>query len=89
MARNCAEAPEAKGREMVRSCSCGMRRAESECAPWRGIQGWQVALSWIPSGEWRISRGTDGRLRWWEVPNGECVRVQEDHQCTVHSLKVS
>ena len=28
-------------------------------------------------------------LRWWEVQSGECVRVQEAHQGTVHALKVS
>ena len=28
-------------------------------------------------------------LRWWEVHSGECVRVQQAHQGTVHSLKVS
>lgn len=28
-------------------------------------------------------------LCWWEVQSGECVRVQEAHQGTVHALKVS
>jgi WD40 repeat protein len=28
-------------------------------------------------------------VRWWEVQSGECVRVQEAHQGTVHALKVS
>ena len=28
-------------------------------------------------------------LRWWEVHSGECVRVREAHQGTVHALKVS
>ena len=28
-------------------------------------------------------------LRWWEVQGGQCVRVQEAHQGTVQSLKVS
>ncbi len=36
-----------------------------------------------------ISGGSDGRLRWWDVQGGECVRVQEAHQGTVHSLKGS
>ncbi len=28
-------------------------------------------------------------LRWWEVENGQCVRVREAHQGTVQALKVS
>ncbi len=28
-------------------------------------------------------------LRWWEVHSGACVQVQEAHQGTVQSLKVS
>ncbi len=47
------------------------------------------ALAWSPSGEILISGGSDGRLRWWEIQSGECVRVREAHQGTVHALKVS
>jgi WD40 repeat protein len=47
------------------------------------------ALSWVPSGELLVSGGSDGRLRWWEVQSGECVRVREAHQGTVQALKVS
>jgi len=36
-----------------------------------------------------VSGGSDGRLRWWEVQSGQCVRVQEAHQGTVQALKVS
>ena len=47
------------------------------------------ALAWGPTGAVLVSGGSDGRLRWWEVQSGECVRVQEAHQGTVQSLKVS
>ena len=47
------------------------------------------ALTWAPSGELVVSGGSDGRLRWWEVQSGECMRVQEAHQGMVQSLKVS
>jgi WD40 repeat protein len=36
-----------------------------------------------------VSGGSDGRLRWWQVDSGQCVRVQEAHQGTVQALKVS
>src|SRR5207302_10067483 len=45
--------------------------------------------SWVPGGELLIGGGSDGRLRWWEVQRGECVRVREAHQGTVQALKVS
>jgi WD40 repeat protein len=54
-----------------------------------GHPGVVSAVVWAPSGERLISGGSDGRLRWWEVHSGECVRVQEAHQGTVQSLKVS
>ena len=47
------------------------------------------ALAWGPTGAVLVSGGSDGRLRWWEVQSGQCVRVQEAHQGTVQSLKVS
>jgi WD40 repeat protein/transcriptional regulator with XRE-family HTH domain len=47
------------------------------------------AVAWVPSGQMLVSGGSDGRLRWWEVHSGECVRVQEAHQGTVQALKVS
>jgi WD40 repeat protein len=36
-----------------------------------------------------ISGGSDGQLRWWEVDSGQCVRVREAHQGTIHAIKVS
>ncbi len=36
-----------------------------------------------------VSGGSDGRLRWWEMHSGECMRVREAHQGTVQALKVS
>ena len=54
------------------------------------------ALAWGPTGAVLVSGGSDGRLRWWDVQSGECVRepclgdrYQEAHQGTVQSLKVS
>jgi WD40 repeat protein len=54
-----------------------------------GHPGVVSALSWASSGELVLSGGSDGRLRWWEVQSGQCVRVREAHQGTVQALKVS
>jgi WD40 repeat protein/transcriptional regulator with XRE-family HTH domain len=54
-----------------------------------GHPGVVSALSWAPGGELVLSGGSDGRLRWWEVQSGQCVRVREAHQGTVQALKVS
>ncbi len=54
-----------------------------------GHPGVVSALTWAPSGDLVVSGGSDGMLRWWEVENGQCVRVQEAHQGTVQALKVS
>jgi WD40 repeat protein len=54
-----------------------------------GHPGVVSALSWVPGEDLLISGGSDGRLRWWEVQRGECVRVREAHQGTVQALKVS
>ncbi len=42
-----------------------------------------------PSGNWLVSGGSDGKLRWWDVQSGECVNMREAHQGTIQSLKVS
>src|SRR6266550_2694434 len=67
----------------ARSSSGGSGRAASPCSRWC----WSMVL---------VSGGSDGRLRWWDVQSGECVRepclgdrYQEAHQGTVQSLKVS
>ncbi|MFL5657030.1 MAG: NB-ARC domain-containing protein, partial [Ktedonobacteraceae bacterium] len=39
-----------------------------------GHPGVVSAVTWAPSGQRLISGGSDGRLRWWEVHSGECVR---------------
>ena len=46
-------------------------------------------MTWGPSGESVISGGSDGRLRWWDMQSGECVRVQQAHLGTVQVLKLS
>jgi WD40 repeat protein len=42
-----------------------------------------------PRGNWLVSGGSDGKLRWWDVQSGECVCTREAHQGTIQSLKVS
>jgi len=54
-----------------------------------GHPGVVSALSWVPSGVVLVSGGGDGRLRWWDLQSGVCVRVQEAQQGTVQALKVS
>src|SRR5260221_4837846 len=54
-----------------------------------GHPGVVSALTWAPSGELVLSGGSDGRVCWWEVHSGQCVRVREAHQGTVQALKVS
>jgi WD40 repeat protein len=46
-------------------------------------------VAWSLGGEQLMSGGIDGRLRWWEVHSGECVRVQQAYQATVQALKRS
>src|SRR5438093_1883531 len=46
-------------------------------------------LSWASSVELVVSGGSDGRLRWWDMQSGECMRVREAHQGAVQALKVS
>ena len=45
-----------------------------------GHPGAITALTWAPSGDLVVSGSSDGRLRWWEVQSGKCLRVQEAHQ---------
>jgi WD40 repeat protein len=47
------------------------------------------AVTWEPSGKRLLSGGSDGRLCWWDLHSGACVRMQEAHQGTVQALKVS
>jgi WD40 repeat protein/transcriptional regulator with XRE-family HTH domain len=54
-----------------------------------GHPGVVSALTWVPSGELMVSGGSDGRVRWWKVQSGECVRVREAHPGAVQALKVS
>jgi WD40 repeat protein/transcriptional regulator with XRE-family HTH domain len=54
-----------------------------------GQSGASSTVAWHPRGELLISGGSDGRLRWWGVDSGQCVRVREAHQGTIHTIKVS
>jgi WD40 repeat protein len=47
------------------------------------------ALAWNPGGAGLLSGGSDGKLRWWDVHSGQCIRVREAHQGIVQALKVS
>jgi WD40 repeat protein len=42
-----------------------------------------------PCGDLLVSGSNDGWIRWWDVQSGECVSMQEAHQGTIRSLKVS
>ena len=52
-------------------------------------QGRVLAVMWSPRGELLVSGGSDGRLCWWDVQSGECVRMREAHQGAVQSLRIS
>ena len=47
------------------------------------------ALAWSPAGAGLISGGSDGLLCWWDLRQGERVRVHKAHEGTVQALKVS
>jgi WD40 repeat protein len=82
-----------------RLASVGSARGGGELFVWdadsgkvhafEGHPGVVSALSWVPSGEVLISGGGDGRLRWWDLQSGKCVRVREAHPGTVQALKMS
>ena len=36
-----------------------------------------------------MSGGSDGKVRWWEVRSGACVRFREARRGSVHPLKVN
>ena len=85
----------------MRLASAGGGRGSGEIFVWEAHSGERVqalaehpgaasAVAWSPNGEILMSGGGDGKLRWWEVDSGHCVRVQEAHQGrVVHALKVS
>ncbi len=54
-----------------------------------GYPGAISALTWTVCGERLISGGSDGTVRWWNVPREECMRIQKAHQGTVQALGIS
>jgi WD40 repeat protein len=54
-----------------------------------GHPGVVSAVTWVPSGQLLVSGDSDGRLRWWEVHSGACVREREAHHGAIQALKVS
>jgi WD40 repeat protein/transcriptional regulator with XRE-family HTH domain len=50
---------------------------------------WSRSHGACPRGDQLISGDSDGKLRWWDVKTGECMRMREAHQGTVRSLRVS
>ena len=55
----------------------------------QGLTGGGLCGGLGSGGEMLVSGGSDGRLRWWDLQSGECVRVREAHQGTVQALKIS
>jgi WD40 repeat protein/transcriptional regulator with XRE-family HTH domain len=60
------------------------------------LTGAVYAVAWHPVGKQLITGGSDGRLCWWDLHSGECVResclgdrYREAHQGIVQALKVS
>src|SRR2546421_1386683 len=45
------------------------------------------AAVWSPDGSRLVSGSSDGRLCWWEVHSGECIRVRQAHTGTIRSLR--
>src|SRR5260370_896492 len=54
-----------------------------------GLASGLYAVAWDAIGDRLLSGGSDGRVRWWELPSGACLLVREAHQGTVQALKVS
>ena len=46
-------------------------------------------VAWGTSEDVVITGGRSGRVRWWDVQRGACVRINEAHQGTVQSLRRS
>jgi WD40 repeat protein len=46
-------------------------------------------VAWSPDGEYLISAGSDGALRWWNPQNGQCILSQQGHEGPVQSLRAS
>ncbi|MBC8074664.1 MAG: AAA family ATPase, partial [Chloroflexales bacterium] len=46
-------------------------------------------LAWSQAGDLLVSGGSDGVLRWWELPNGRCVLVRQGHQGMIQALAAS
>jgi WD40 repeat protein len=55
----------------------------------QGLASVLYAVVWHPVGDLLISGGSDGRLCWWDLQSGACLRVREAHEGTVQALKVS
>ena len=55
----------------------------------QGLTGAVYAVAWHPVEKLLLSGGSDGRLCWWNLPSGACVRMREAHQGIVQALKVS
>ena len=71
----------------------GVVYALTWCYCWIDVrgQGQEAGASPIPAPRrgLLVSGGNDGWIRWWDVQSGECVSMQEAHQGTIRSLKVS
>ena len=61
----------------------------SVCRPLRCRCDLVSAVAWDQSGDILVSGDSDGRLCWWEVHSGECLRVLKAHEGTIWVLKRS
>jgi WD40 repeat protein len=80
--------PVVVGAEAMGRYSCGMhtgRRLHTIAS----APGSVLALDWSPCGNLLVGGDSDGRLRWWDVQSGDCVRMREAHQGAIQSLRIS
>lgn len=80
--------------------SAGRSKGSGEIILWN-TQSWQpirtftgdisiiYPVAWCVNGDLLLSGDSDGMLRWWDVHNGECIRVREAHTGTIRSLRRS
>ena len=52
-----------------------------------GDPGTIQALAWGADNAVLVSGGDDGKLRWWDVAQGTCVRVRLAHEGPVQALR--
>jgi len=56
---------------------------------WHVTSHYLALLTWNPTTSVLLSVGSDGSMRWWDVPSGECVAIRQGHQGAIQSLSVN